>query len=286
MARLHHLNCGTMRPYGLYPFSTLPIFNKGALFKKGLGVIHCLLIETGAGLVLIDTGYGLSDYAAPAPFVKHFNRVVGLENNPRETAIRQIERLGYAAEDLKHIFLTHMHLDHTGGLPDFPEAQVHVYEPEYRRAVVERGWDAIAYIEDHWAHKPRWQLSRLAGDIWEGLSCTPRITIDNLEIFFVPTPGHSVGHSMVVVQHTDHRFTIHAGDTYAYHGQTHPELPTRPAYFNLFFPLFRLHRVIGSFFIYDEILQGLRRKLKDRVTIFCSHDPEEYSRLSGNTLIA
>ena len=284
MAEIFHLNCGTMRPYGLFPFSTLPIFNTGALFKKGLAGLHCLLIDTGSGLVLIDTGFGLSDYDQPTPFVKLFNRIIGLENDPRETAIRQIEDLGYSSQDLKHIFLTHLHLDHTGGLPDFKEAQVHVYEPEYRRAVLERGFDSIVYIEEHWAHEPKWHTSRLEGHSWMGLPCTPRIQFNGVEIFFVPTPGHSIGHCMVVTHLPDDRFLVHAGDTYAFHGQIDPALPFKPAYFSLFSPVFNATRVIRSFFIYDEMLRSLKEELKDRITIFCSHDPFEYSLLSGTPL--
>ena len=55
MATIHHLNCGTMCPYG----------ERFVAGEGGLGsakiVCHCLLIEASDSLVLIDTGLGVED---------------------------------------------------------------------------------------------------------------------------------------------------------------------------------------------------------------------------------
>ena len=51
---IHHLNCGTMRPY-------LPSL-------KSLN--YCLLVETNQGLILVDTGFGTRDYLAPSPIMR------------------------------------------------------------------------------------------------------------------------------------------------------------------------------------------------------------------------
>lgn len=42
--------------------------------------------------------------------------------------MRQIRRLGYAASDVCHIVLTELDFDHAGGLEDFPDARVHVFD--------------------------------------------------------------------------------------------------------------------------------------------------------------
>ena len=76
--RVHHLNCGSMRPYGA---------------PDGL-VCHVLLVETGTGLVLVDTGLGLLYGREPAKAfgpARHFIRPVFDE---AEAAIRQVERSG------------------------------------------------------------------------------------------------------------------------------------------------------------------------------------------------
>ncbi len=57
--RIHHLNCGCMCPLG------------GRLFdgrSRGVYahiVCHCLAVETDAGLVLVDTGFGPRDFRNP-----------------------------------------------------------------------------------------------------------------------------------------------------------------------------------------------------------------------------
>jgi glyoxylase-like metal-dependent hydrolase (beta-lactamase superfamily II) len=52
-----------------------------------------------------------------------------------ETAVRQIEELGFGAADVRHIVLTHFDLDHIGGLADFPDAEVHLTAGEARGSV-------------------------------------------------------------------------------------------------------------------------------------------------------
>jgi len=51
--------------------------------------------------------------------------------DPEETAIRQVVGLGYSPEDVRHMVLTRLHLDHNGGLPDLPWAKVHAFATEY-----------------------------------------------------------------------------------------------------------------------------------------------------------
>lgn len=112
--RVYHLNCGTDCPLG------------GALFdgrSKGLTgklVCHCLLIETDAhGLILIDSGYGLRDVAhphsGPHPRITRVMRsMLNIRLRAEDTAIRQIEALGFEASDVRHIVLTHLDFDHAG----------------------------------------------------------------------------------------------------------------------------------------------------------------------------
>ena len=282
--KVHHLNCGTLRPYGLFPFSTIPLFNTGRMFRRGLAVIHCLLLETASGLILVDTGYGVGDYLDPTPVVRVFNTIIGLEGNVHQTALHQINALGYSSTDVTDIFLTHMHLDHTGGLADFPHARVHAYDVELETALRGKGVESQVYINQHRAHDPDWHVHQIEADRWHGLACTPPIEVYGIRCFFVPMVGHSPGHCLVVMNLPDRRWVIHAGDAYGYHGQIDPDAPFFPPYHRLFRPLFFLHPVTRSFFIYDEDLRRLRRELGDELTIFCAHDPHEYQQLSGQTL--
>ena len=128
--RVHHLNCGSLR--------RIPLLGDGpaagAVSRETAVVCHCLLVETDAdGLVLVDTGLGTADARDPerslgAAWLSHAQPAL----DPEESALRQVVRLGYAPGDVRHIVLTHLHRDHTGGLPDFPKARVHVHPDEYR----------------------------------------------------------------------------------------------------------------------------------------------------------
>lgn len=102
------LNCGTMRPY----------------FPRVENGVTCDLFETNEGLVLVDTGMGINDYLHPKPLMRFFLAAMRSERDINETALYQIQRLGYKPSDIKHIVMTHLHFDHAGGLPDFPNANI------------------------------------------------------------------------------------------------------------------------------------------------------------------
>lgn len=164
--RIHHLNCGTMQPVGgrLVNGNRLPL-------KTARMICHCVLIETDQGLVLVDTGVGLRDIADPK---QSLGREFLFLTRPRldlaETAARQVTGLGYAVDDVRHIVLTHLDLDHAGGLPDFPRAKVHLHATEHQAAM--RGAtraERLRYRAGQWAHGPDWvTYNPTGGDRWFG----------------------------------------------------------------------------------------------------------------------
>jgi glyoxylase-like metal-dependent hydrolase (beta-lactamase superfamily II) len=162
----------------------------------------CLLIETGQGLVLVDTGLGLHDYTAPSLMVRFFNADFGIVQEPELAAVSQVVRLGYTPEDVRHIVLTHLHFDHAGGLPDFPHAQVHVHRREYEAMCKPRRLMEIAYDRKDFAHGPRWVLY---GDE----KCTQWMGLDAIrlpftpEMYLIPLFGHTRGHCGVALQDGD-----------------------------------------------------------------------------------
>src|SRR5947209_392375 len=259
--KVHHLNCGTTA-WGL--------------------VDHCLLIETvGAGLVLVDTGFGLNCVRHPQlmGWSRHMIRPVLRE---AETAIRQIEGLGHDPSDVRHIIVTHLDYDHTGGLSDFPWATVHVHEPEYlagmRPTVVER----MRYRgQQLWAHGVNWQINKFEGsDRWFGFEAVRDLPGLPPEILVIPLLGHSRGHVGVAVK-TGTRWLLHAGDAYTFPGALahsaagaairavhiigdHPSYPRAQ--------LHNMHR-----------LSELTTQHRGEVAVFCSHDAAEFTRLAGQS---
>jgi glyoxylase-like metal-dependent hydrolase (beta-lactamase superfamily II) len=158
-----------------------------------------LLVETQQGLVLVDTGLGTEDYLHDSGILKVFKVVTRVPLDPEEAVIRQVVRLGYKPEDVRHIVLTHMHFDHCGGLPDFPRAQIHVYQREYEAFLDRpRQFADLAYVRRHIAHKPEWVFYNDSGERWYDFDAI-RLPFEP-EMWLVPLPGHTRGLCGVAVK--------------------------------------------------------------------------------------
>jgi glyoxylase-like metal-dependent hydrolase (beta-lactamase superfamily II) len=180
----------------------------------------CTLVETNQGLVLIDTGPGIEDYARPHWMMNLFRVVTKVLFDPNETAVKQVIRLGYKPEDIKHIILTHMHFDHCGGLPDFPWAQVHVHKREFDSFTKKsQRWSDVAYIRRHISNVKEWHLYETKDDAWYRLHAIQLPF--NPEMWLVPLHGHSWGHCGVAVK-LEKGWFFNAGDAGAvYNNSSH-----------------------------------------------------------------
>jgi Zn-dependent hydrolases, including glyoxylases len=188
---IHFLNCGTMRPY----------------FPQVENGVTCLLVETNHGPVLVDTGFGTRDYLFPSRSMNFFLLLMRASRDVHETAFHQVQRLGFRPEDVQHIIQTHLHLDHAGGLPDFPHAQIHVLKDEYEHVRSHRSWE---YHPEHWAHGAKWVLHEVKRDKWFDFDAIKLIGFEP-EIRFVPLIGHTPGHTAVAIKQGQ-GWVLHAGD--------------------------------------------------------------------------
>src|ERR1043165_1422064 len=112
--KVHHLNCAT-----LCPRAAGLIGAEGALLGEARLVCHCLLVEVSGGLLLVDTGLGLADIGEPDERLgRPFLSLARPRLDPSETAASRVISLGYTLWDVTDIVLTHLDLDHAGGLPD------------------------------------------------------------------------------------------------------------------------------------------------------------------------
>jgi glyoxylase-like metal-dependent hydrolase (beta-lactamase superfamily II) len=193
-----------------------------------------------------------------------------------ETAAAQIEALGFARRDVRHVVLTHLDLDHAGGVPDFPDATIHVHAREHAAAVTRtiptRPW---RYIDGHWAHGPRWRTWDDGGETWLGLTGVRALDVRNPDILLVPLPGHTPGHSGIAVRAGD-RWLLHAGDAYFFHTQL--DTPPVPPPLGLRFFQRRADTDRAARVANQDRLRVLKARHGDRVTIFNGHDPVELDR--------
>ena len=83
--------------------------------------------------------------------MRAFLAINRVPRDAEETAFRQVSLLGYSPQDVRYIVLTHLHLDHSGGLSDFPWADVHVLAEEHHAALHHRiAKSLIGYDATHW----------------------------------------------------------------------------------------------------------------------------------------
>ena len=274
--RVHHLNCGSFRaPLGV------ALFGNGGLLARARIVSHCVLAETDDGLLLIDIGPGTRDITSPTPFVRLMLALGGSHRKLEQTAASQVEGLGYRAEDVRHIALTHFHYDHVGGLPDFPQAQVHIHRDEYEAVTdPQDATERMPYRREHWSHGPRWAIHDVGGEKWFGFDCTPHVDLGSTEFRFVPLPGHTRGHSAVALR-TSAGWLLHCGDAYTFHGEVDLENPRRPPYQRLVRPLINLNSSFRRIGDHSSRLRDLLRDHGDEVVLTCSHDPVELEKLRG-----
>lgn len=267
--RVHHLNCGAHCPLG------------GALFdgvSKGLFAsipTHCLLIETNDGLVLVDTGYGFRDIAQPHPRLpRPWRGLLNIQLRESDTALRQVEALGFSRRDVRHIVLTHLDFDHAGGIEDFPGARVHVLRAERNAAgSLRRGFVAQQrYRPLQWDEVRDWRTYSAGGEAWYGFDAVRNLDGLPPEILMIPLRGHTLGHAGVAVQ-TAEGWLLHAGDAYLHHAQvksTPPHCPPGLAVYQRIMDTDRRARRHNQ-----KRLRRLADERKDDVTVFCSHDAAE-----------
>jgi glyoxylase-like metal-dependent hydrolase (beta-lactamase superfamily II) len=266
--RVHHLNCGSLCPHG-----RKLINGEGGLRERGSIVCHCLAIESGDGIVLVDTGFGMEDARNPRQLGPIF-AFMGAQPKPETTALKQLEALGFTATDVRHVVATHLDPDHSGGLPDFPEAAVHVLGTELDAALHPSLRDRPRYPDTHWKHGPRWERHEAGGDDWFGFESVRILPGLDVEIALIPLAGHTRGHAGVALKTAD-GWLLHCGDSYFHHGevQTPPSCPPGLRFFqNLNAADGRARRAN------QERLRELAGAHGDEVTLFCSHDPLELER--------
>lgn len=193
--RVHHLSCGTFCPR---PARLLA--GKGGWLEPTKLIAHCLLIEAGDRLVLVDTGLGTPE--AENPHLVPLATRIAIAPRPAmaETAIRQIEALGLDPAEVTHVIPTHLDFDHAGGLFDFPQAEVHVHATELATALAPPIAERLRYMPVQWAHGPKWVEHSSWGEDWFGFEGVRPIEGIDPEIVLIPLLGHSRGHCGVAVK--------------------------------------------------------------------------------------
>lgn len=264
---VHHLNCGT--------FNTKFV---------GRLVTHVLLCETEDGLVLVDSGIGSHDMRSPSKKLGISAMALNPALSKSETALEQIQSLGYQQSDVRHIVATHLDYDHISGAADFPEAIIHVTATELAVAQVRRGFtDKLRYRKHHMPVDATIKSYGGRGDSLLGFGTAYQLA--GLDHFWlIPLPGHSKGHAGVAVRAGRRGWLLHAGDAF-YHGSAISETKgggTHPRTLRAFEKVLAAQprRIVGN----HDRLRDLATDPGISIDIFCSHDQDKLRELHGRSL--
>lgn len=244
MSDFIQVDCGPMRPCGLK-------------IRAGTFVT---LFQRGQGWLMIDSGYGIADVHNPNLVTRLFCAYVRTPLKEGNCAIQQLAGLGIDPKDVSDIILTHLHLDHAGGISDFPWDRVHILRKELRAAEKHRGRLGIGYLARQWQHGPHWQIYESIDSDWFGF---PAMRVNGIkpDVFMIPAPGHSPGHAMVAFR-TKTGWVLQTGSAgYPAYGSDDDQQAKAPAWFKRW--------LMGD---YTTRLQTLWEKHHEEITFLSSHE--------------
>jgi N-acyl homoserine lactone hydrolase len=170
--------------------------------------VNAYAIEHRDGVILVDTGASVGVKRLPRwhPFFRFCVRF-GIE--PEEEAGAQLTSLGVGSADVRRVVLTHLHIDHDGGLGAFPKSEILVSPGELERASGLAG-QLRGFLPQRWpSHFAPKPLSLDDGP-YGPFPRSKRLTADGA-IIAVATAGHTPDHLSVIVEDGDAAVFI-AGD--------------------------------------------------------------------------
>lgn len=218
--------------------------------------VLAFLIQADDRLILVDCGCTPEVVDDPrlawGKLASLYHPLVGEE----DLVDAQIRRAGFELGDITDVILTHLHMDHVGGLQLLNKPRVWLQRAEYRWGCSPDGYAAGGYFRKEY-DPPGLDLNLLDGDasIADGVRC-------------ILTAGHTIGHQSVLVQLPSQLVCL-VGDA-AYNRELLDRRSSPALAWNTSEYLATLGRVatLGSFF---------------GANLVFSHDPEQAEKLPRGT---
>lgn len=136
--KLHTINTGLFKldggaMFGVVPKTIWQKLNAPDANNLCTWAMRCMLIEDGKQLILIDTGLGGKQ---DTKFFSYY------EPHGDDSLDKSLKALGYSADDITDVILTHLHFDHCGGA--IKRNSEGVLHPAFKNAT-------------YWSHEQHWQ---------------------------------------------------------------------------------------------------------------------------------
>lgn len=225
--KVHPLLCGT----GTWP-DAYPHRQKGRLsavramgFRGGetsvFPIIAFLVEHPAAGPILIDTGLHPS---VAVDRKQNVGRVMAAtvarswRMEPSQALPDQLRERGIEPSEVKLIVMTHLHLDHTSGMVQFPDATFVFSKQEWEKANEPRNWQN-GYVTSHFDHAFDYRLIDFDDpDVgsFAGFGRSFDLLGDgSIRVAF--TPGHTMGHMSVILRGPEREVLVIGDAAYTTH---------------------------------------------------------------------
>jgi N-acyl homoserine lactone hydrolase len=203
-------------------------------------VFSCYLIKHGDDYLLWDTGHAMT-----APNVA-----------PKVSLVDYLAKIDVKPEQIKYVGISHYHADHTGQIASFPKATLLIGSKE---------WDAISNPKPAEGVNFKPFESWIKGESKVELVSTDKDVFGDGTVIVLRTPGHTAGHSSLLVKLAQMGPVILSGDAVHF----------RENYDSSGVPWFNFDRAQTVASI--ERMKAISRNLK--ATVIIQHDARDFERL-------
>jgi N-acyl homoserine lactone hydrolase len=271
--RLHAIQTGSVR------IKSAQVKGHGRGLRRRLGVFadqqwtgwlptYAWVIDHPEGVIVVDTGQGAHLLETGRSLHPYIRWEVAFRIDRDEEIGPQLRALGIGPRDVKRVVLTHLHVDHDGGLAHFPQTEILVARGELRTA---SGWlgRVRGYLPNRW---PSWfdpVPLDLAGEPFGPFSASKKLTNAG-DVIAVATPGHTADHLSVLVRDEGITYFL-AGDT---------------SYDEQLMLSGGIDGVSADDDVASATLGAIRHFVRDRQTVYLpTHDPDSSVRLANRRLV-
>ena len=265
--KVHAIQTGSVR------IATAQVEGRGHGLRRRLAVLtdrnwtdwlptYAWVIDHPEGVILVDTGQGTHLLDARKSLHPYMRWKVQFRIERDEEIGPQLRALGIGSRDVRRVVLTHLHVDHDGGLAHFPETEILVARGELQAA---RGWigRVRGYLPTRW---PSWFNPvplDLSTEAFGPFASSTRLTAAG-DVVAVGTPGHTADHLSVVVMDREITYFL-AGDA------SYSERLMRAG---------TVDGVSANDDVAGATLGAIRQFATDRPVVYLpTHDPESAARL-------
>jgi N-acyl homoserine lactone hydrolase len=229
--------------------------------------VYAWAIEHPEGVIVVDTGSGAHLKHLPR-WHPYFQLAVRFDIEPEQEVGPQLRSLGIGTSDIKKVVLTHLHVDHDGGVAHFPSSRIFADGDEIARTAGIAG--AIrGYLPSRWPLSFDPQPLAWLSSPYGPFARSARIT-DPGDVIAVPTPGHTPSHVSVIVRDGEEQIML-AGDT---------------SYLDTTMLRGTLDGVSPDETVAEATLAAIRALCAARPTIYLpTHDPQSGERLRARRAV-